>query len=147
MTSGYGFLPLITRPSKVTATSATLIDNTFTNDIGDIHVNYSVQGLFMTDISDHFPVFHVVKQMEIEEKDAYIYKRLYSSQNKDSFCDAMSNISWFEISRATDTQQAFDTFHKHLVDMNNKHFPKIRVKKKYNNRKTWLSEGLTNSIK
>ena len=145
MMSSNGFLPLITRPSRVTATSATLIDNIFTNDIGDI--NHSVQGLFITDISDHFPVFHIAKQMEIEEKDAYIYKRLYGSQNKDNFCHAMSNISWDEISRATDTQQAFDTFHKHLVKMYNKYFPKIRVKKKYNNRKPWLSEGLKNSIK
>ena len=145
MMSSNGFLPLITRPSRVTATSATLIDNIFTNDIGDI--NHSVQELFITDISDHFPVFHIAKQMDIEEKDAYIYKRLYGSQNKDNFRHAMSNISWDEISRATDTQQAFDTFHKHLVKMYNKHFPKIRVKKKYNNRKPWLSEGLKNSIK
>ena len=109
--------------------------------------NDEISLLFITDISDHFPVFHIAKQMEIEEKDAYIYKRLYGSQNKDNFCHAMSNISWDEISRATDTQQAFDTFHKHLVEMYNKHFPKIRVKKKYNNRKPWLSEGLKNSIK
>ena len=59
----------------------------------------------------------------------------------------MSNISWDEISWATDTQQAFDTFLKHLVEMYIKHFHKIRVKKKYNNRKPWLSEGLKNSIK
>ena len=59
----------------------------------------------------------------------------------------MSKISWDEISRATDTQQAFDTFHKHLVDMYKKHYPKSRVKKKYNNRKPWLSEGLKYSIK
>ena len=31
--------------------------------------------------------------------------------------------------------------------MYNKHFPKIRMKRKYNNRKPWLSEGLKNSIK
>ena len=44
----------------------------------------------------------------------------------------MSNISWDEISRSRDTQQAFDTFHKHLVEIYNKHFPKIRIKT-YNN--------------
>ena len=31
----------------------------------------------MTDISDHFPVFHIAKQMEIEEKDAYVYICIY----------------------------------------------------------------------
>ena len=59
----------------------------------------------------------------------------------------MSNISWDEINRSRDTQQAFDTFHKHLFEIYNKHFPKIRIKRKYNNRKSWLSEGLKNSIK
>ena len=87
------------------------------------------------------------RQMEIKEKDTYILKGLYSFQNKENFCQAMSNISWDEISRSRDTQQAFDTFHKHLVEIYNKHFPKIRIKRKYNNRKPWLSEGLKNSIK
>ena len=145
MMSSNVFLPLITRPSRVTATSATLIDNIFTNNIGDI--NHSVQGLFITDISDHFPVFHIAKQMEIKENDTYVYKRLYSSRNRENFCLAMSNMRWDEINRATDTQQAFDTFHKHLIEMYNKHFHKIRIKRKYNNKKPWLSEGLKNSIK
>ena len=145
MMSSNGFLPLITRPSRVTATSATLIDNIFTNNIGD--VNHSVQGLFITDISDHFLVFHIAKQMEIKENDTYVYKRLYNSRNRENFCVAMSNIRWDEISRATDTQQDFDTFHKHLIEMYNKHFPKIRIKGKYTNKKPWLSECLKNSIK
>ena len=85
--------------------------------------------------------------MEIKEKDTYIFKSLYSFQNKENFCQAMSNIIWDEISRSRDTQQAFDTFHKHLVEIYNKHFPKIRIKRKYNNRKPWLSEGLKNSFK
>ena len=59
----------------------------------------------------------------------------------------MSNIGWDEISRSTDTQQAYDTFHKHLVEINNKHFPKIRIERQYNNKKPWLSEGLKSSIK
>ena len=145
MMSSNGFLSLITCPSRVTATSATLIDNIFTNNIGDI--NNSVQGLFITDISDHFPVFLIARQMEIKEKGTYIFKRLYSFLNIENFCQAMSNISWDEISRTRDTQQAFDTFHKHLVEIYNKHFPKIRIKRKYNNRKPWLSEGLKNFIK
>ena len=49
----------------VTPTSVTLIDNIFTNNIADI--NHSVQGLFITDLSDHFPVFHIAKQMEMKE--------------------------------------------------------------------------------
>ena len=47
-----------------------LIINIFTNNIGDI--NSSVKKLFIAHITDHFPLFHIAKQMEINENDAYI---------------------------------------------------------------------------
>ena len=78
--SSSGILPRITRPSRVTATSATLIHNIFTNYIVDI--KQSGQGLFITDISDKFPVFHIARQMEINENDTCIFKRLYIFQNR-----------------------------------------------------------------
>lgn len=45
--------PIITRPSRITTDSATLIDNIFTNVID----NSIVSGLLINDISDHLPVF------------------------------------------------------------------------------------------
>ena len=67
--------------------------------------------------------------------------------NKEHFCQAMSNISRDEISSATDTQQAFDIFHKQLVEIYNKHFPKIRIKRNYYNRKTMAVWWVKNPIK
>ena len=145
MMSSSGFLPLITRPTRVTATSATLIDNIFTNNLMDI--SHSLQGLFITDVSDHFPIFHVSRRMQMSDVDVYMYKRLFSLKNKEEFYHAVSTTNWDEIDRATDTQQAFDLFHSQLTDLYNKHFPKVRIKKKYSNRKPWLSEGLKNSIR
>ena len=142
MMSSSGFLPLITRPTRVTATSATLIDNIFTNNLMDI--SNSLQGLFTTDVSDHFPIFHVSRRMQMSDVD--MYKRLFSLKIKE-FYHAVSTTNWDEIDRATDTQQAFDLFHNQLTELHNKHFPKVRVKKKYSNRKPWLSEGLKNSIR
>jgi exonuclease III len=48
-------LPLITKPSRNTANSATLIDNIFANDIEHV----TTCGLLFTDITDHFPVFAI----------------------------------------------------------------------------------------
>ena len=145
MMSSSGFIPLITRPTRVTATSATLIDNIFTNYLEDI--GHSIQGLFITDVSDHFPIFHVSRGMQMSDVDTHICRRLYSLRNKEEFCHAISTTNWDEINRATDTQQAFDLFHNRLTELYNRHFPKVRIKKKYNNRKPWLSEGLKNSIR
>lgn len=47
--------PKITRPSRITPHSATLIDNIFTNDIE----NNTVGGLLINNIIDHLPVFTV----------------------------------------------------------------------------------------
>ena len=47
--------PKITRPSRITSYSATLIDNIFTNHIE----NKSESGLLIKDITDHLPVFVV----------------------------------------------------------------------------------------
>ena len=46
-----------------------------------------------------------------------------------------------------DTQPAFSLFHQKLSILYDKHFPKTRVKLKYNNKKPWLSDGLRNAIK
>ena len=47
------FFPLITRLTRITSNTATLINNIFTNHLD----NYSFRGLLFTDISDHLPMF------------------------------------------------------------------------------------------
>ena len=79
--------------------------------------------------------------MQMSDVDTHICRRLYSLRNKE---DDISTTNWDEINRATDTQQAFDLFHNRLTELYNRHFPKVRIKKKYNNRKP---EGLKNSIR
>ena len=45
--------PLISRPTRLTSYSATLIDNIFTNNISASGDN----GLIINDLSDHLPIF------------------------------------------------------------------------------------------
>ncbi len=53
-----GLFPVITKPSRITKNTATLIDNIFTNEIeGKI-----VGGLFINDMTDHFPVFAIFQR-------------------------------------------------------------------------------------
>jgi hypothetical protein len=50
----HAFIPMITCPTRITAHTATLIDNIFTNHCFD-----SINGLLVTDISDHLPIFSI----------------------------------------------------------------------------------------
>ena len=48
-----GFYPCIDKPTRVTETSATLIDNILTN----VHNNNSMSGDWVADVADHLPVY------------------------------------------------------------------------------------------
>ena len=56
-------------------------------------------------------------------------------------------MDWGVICNSNETQQAFTSFSTVLLDLFNKCFPKIKVKKKYNTRKPWLTEALRNCIR
>ena len=47
------------------ASSATLIDNIFTNNHDNL--NYSLSGILVADVSDHFPIFHINQFFTVEE--------------------------------------------------------------------------------
>ena len=75
----YSLFPQITKPTRVTKKSATLIDNIFTN--GSLHNQQSFSGVLFTDITDHFPVFHIIHSNATTKKQNYIRKRIYSEKN------------------------------------------------------------------
>ena len=77
-----GFIPLITTPTRVTHTSATLIDNIYSNQILDR--DHSVNGIMMTDISDHYPIFHIANYVQAQDVKYTITRRNYTTKNKDS---------------------------------------------------------------
>lgn len=57
---------IITKPTRITAHSAMLVDNIFTNVLD----NNTISGLLLSDTSDHFPIFMMygsaVKQVKME---------------------------------------------------------------------------------
>ena len=70
--------PRITRPTRITAHTATLIDNILSNNL-DCRV---LNGLFFSDISDHLPVFSITfENSNNETKNETITFRDVSSKN------------------------------------------------------------------
>ena len=50
-----GYYPLITKPTRLTRKTASLIDNIFTNEL-----QYATKsGVFICDVSDHLPIFQI----------------------------------------------------------------------------------------
>ena len=51
-----GFIPHITKPTRITCTTATLIDQLYSNHI---HTNYDT-GIIATYMTDHFGIFYLI---------------------------------------------------------------------------------------
>ena len=74
-----GFIPTITKPTRVTTSSATLIDHIYTNDLKNKFTN----GIILTDVADHFGIFHI-KHMHSHNASGQKLKqiRIINEQNK-----------------------------------------------------------------
>jgi hypothetical protein len=103
------FIPIINRPSRVTCKSATLIDNIFTNNIDN---NHYLNGIFYTDISDHYPIFLIEKKFSKSSEVLIQYRRITSKQNMMKFTTSLNAVDWNEV---TDTKTAFTIFHFKLL--------------------------------
>ena len=83
MLSSNGFLPVITCLTRVNPTSATLIDNIFTNNIADVYL--FMQEFFVTDVSHHYHFFYMNRELILKKNGVYRYKRVLDPYNKDTF--------------------------------------------------------------
>ena len=77
----------------------------------------------------------------------FVENQIHNDKNKQAFFSELQNIDWSELYNSSETQSSFDLLHNQRLALHNKHFPKVRKKIRYNNKKPWLSEWLWNSIK
>jgi exonuclease III len=131
--------PVINKPTRITNSSATLIDNIFTSIS---FMTESNSGILMWDISDHFPVF-LIKNKEIVSRDPIsTFTRSHNAENKEKFSTLVNNSDWSEILNNTDTQEAYTLFHQTISNIYNKSFPLKKKKMGYENKLPWLTDGL-----
>ena len=68
------FFPTINKPTRVTSTSASLIDNIWTSNLH----NHQVSGIHYTSISDHFPIFSI---FSVEKCYHTVFHNCYDQKN------------------------------------------------------------------
>ena len=140
----HSLFPAINKPTRITNSSATLIDNIFTTT--NMMTN-STSGILMWDLSDHYPVF-LVNYVESETPtETYKITRTHSETNKQAFKAAISSVDWTPVTSARDAQVSYTLFHQIISKTYDKAFPPKKKKIGYINKLPWLTEGLKNSIK
>ena len=137
-------LPLINRPTRITSTTATLIDNIISNSID----GKTESGILFNDISDHLSVFQI---SSIDAGGVSEFKRNYSGfrritpENIQSFKLDLEHANW-NFTSMDDPNEAFDNFQSKFLKLYENSFPlqKAKSRKKL---KSWMTDGVINSIK
>ena len=143
--SANGFRPLIYQPSRVSARSATLIDNIFINDIE----TFSNGGNITTSISDHFPQFCLLDIFENNTKSKEVkYGRSYKYFNQNEFENELKAIDWNQLFYNSGSEEALEIFFNTIERLLDEMAPVRRLTKKEIEflKKPWVTIGLTKSI-
>ena len=89
-----GFIPLITKPTRITPFSATLIDHIYTNK----QLIESSSGIVICDVSDHFGIFSIIKTPHHKYKNNQpVEYRSYSPENTLKFKQLLQNSDFIPV--------------------------------------------------
>lgn len=141
--------PLITKPSRITTETATLIDNIFTNSID----NDITAGLLINDITDHLPVFGIFQHLKKKENNTTMHKQKLTRYRTPGAIAALgvdlSAQSWGEVYAIEDPDQAYEAFLSTFLNLYDKHCPirPVTNKNKTRQNKPWITKGLENASK
>jgi len=141
----YSFIPLITKPTRVTHDSATIIDNVFTNDINACNTN--TMGIFYTDITDHFPIFVILDQTVHNNIKRSITKRCINTHSINNFKHMLNETNWESVLHNNDAQNAYTMFVNKITELYNQAFPVKTINPVNRPINPWMTNGIKNSIK
>ena len=140
-----GLYPLITKPSRITGHSATLIDNIFTNEAK--HENIS--GLIINDITDHLPIFTIFKYKIKKHIDkSIVQQRKIDNECLNKLKNELEHQNWQAIYSQKDVNKCYCSFKEKFEDILNNACPlEIKQFKHRRKSKPWLTCGLINACK
>ena len=138
-----GFLPRILKPTRVTHSSATLLDHILTNDI----TGRSSSGIIINDVADHFAVFQVSATNTKITQPLVKHFRSFSNDNIAKFRSELDHIDFSPILLSGCPNEAYAKFIDLYKTPFETAFPLKTVKVRTRNikREPWMTSGLLNS--
>ena len=138
-----GYLPIITKATRITDHTATLIDHIYTNSPQKIVES----GICLADITDHLPVFCTIAN-KLPTSNERKFIRDFSTFREELYIDDLNKVD-FKNLITSDVNQSMNSIIETLKEITNKHAP---LKKTSNSKqrllqKPWISKCLLISIK
>ena len=138
-------LPLITKPTRVTNSCASLNDNIYSNV--PINTGKCNSGILEVSISDHYAIFVVDNSTHTKANAANMTKRSFCNKNIENFKRCLTNQSWDFVYESEDLEAAFSRF-QGVIDVHfNTNFKLHTFTRTYINRHPWMTEALRTQIR
>ena len=138
----HGYLPVITKPTRICSSTATLIDHIYINDISSTHHS----GIIITDVADHFGTFLITKNKKQRQRSPILKTRSLSQANIQIFKDNLDKLNFRFINDIECPNIAYNEFMNLYITLFNKSFP-LRNSTSSNSmkREPWFTFGLQTS--
>ena len=139
-------IPTITRPTRITKNTATLIDNIIVSQ--NCCSTYE-SNVIIDNISDHLPSVCVVKNAKLSRKKSITIKsRDTRKRNLEALKRSLNDLDWSELRLCTSVNAKAEVLHTKLVEKID-HFVPLwshTIKYKKIRREPWISAGILHSI-
>ncbi len=140
-----GLIPTITKPTRITHTSATLIDNIYINVANSSKIESAI---LMQDISDHLPILTCFGCRNFKPKimPNVFHKRLINDDAKEQMGKKLTEINWTYLENMN-VNQAYNEFSNKLNNIVEAIAPlqTITIPASHVIRDPWMTSGLINS--
>ena len=139
--------PLITRPTRVTKSSATLIDNLMISR--DLYQN-SLSGIIINDMSDHMPCISVLPNTISQKGETItIHSRDMKGDNINRLKSSLANRDWSDTLASPNVNRQFDKFHEILLETVDTCCPcrSLEISSKKNIKEPWITKEVLCSLK
>ena len=137
------FLPQIIHPTRMVGSSATVIDNIFSNCLE----HNMLSGNILISISEHFSQFLTVDRKSIDLKSTNIYQRDYSKFSTEAFREDISIQKWEN--NYADVNDQFNDFYMRLDACVDRHAPlkKLKFDEMKTRSKPWITPPIIKLIR
>ena len=136
----------IDKPTLVRSTSATLNDDIFINNPDKV----VACGNLISDISDHFSQFCILKSMKHKPRVKKSKIRDFSRFSSDRLNADLSNVNWNALfaNESSDVNNVFSSFYNKFNKLVKQHAPMKTISNRQAKQfsKPWITKGLRKSI-
>ena len=141
----FSYNNVITKPTRVSKFSATLIDHIWVNFELTSHCNSQI---IFSGVTDHFPIILNHKKLSAPSVKRTISYRKVGENFDEMFSDKLINADFTEVLETNNVEQAFSNFNDILFKLYDETYPLVTRTIKCNDQNNaWITPGILQSIK